>query len=416
MYPDRTPHTGAYEMKAVYRPLRLEMLSQNRFKLWNTNSFKKSDYLKINWSLMKNGIEKESGTVEKTVLPGSSEIITIPYSKLDSLTDDYQLNISYVDETGFEVAAEQFILQDVARETKVPVSKKLTVMETPESVGISFENGKAVFNKTTGELASYTYDGKELINSMPAGGTKGFLPNVYRAPIDNDSHGAAPKWSVKKLENAKPEFVSLAFENKGDEVIVSVKYNIVSNRKKLYKSDIIYTVLSDGTVSVMTNLVREPFSDKDIPRFGLTVELPPELKYVQYYGRGEKENLCDMNRHSPVGVYKSTVEEMHEPYILPQDNGNHGGTKYLKLTDSDGKGIEFVADPKFSFSVHNYTQALLVKAQHREDLKDENTTFVSLDGFHRGAGTNSCGPDTLEKYRFVFDKEIKFRFTFKPIV
>ena len=173
--------------------------------------------------------------------------------------------------------------------------------------------------------------------------------------------------------------------------------------------------MSDGSVSVTANLVREPFSDKDIPRFGLTVELPPELKCVQYYGRGKKENLCDMNRHSLVGVYNSTVEEMHEPYILPQDNGNHGGTKYLKLTDKDGKGIEFVADPKFSFSVHNYTQALLVKAQHREDLKDENTTFVSLDGFHRGAGTNSCGPDALEKYRFVFDKEIKFRFAFKPI-
>lgn len=415
MYPDRTPHTGAYEMKTVYRPLRLEMISPNRFKLWNTNSFKSSGYITINWALMKNGIEAESGTLEHDVLPTSFEIVKIPYSRPNT-NDDYQLNITYTDEAGFEIAKEQFILQDVEKECKLPEAKKLTIMETADSVGISFENGKVVFNKKTGELASYTCDGTELMNSMPAGGIKGLLPNVYRAPIDNDSHGPSPKWNVKKLSNAKPNFMSLSFESEDDSVVVLVKYMIASGKKKLYRSDIRYTIFADGAISVLTNLAREPFSDKDIPRFGITLELPPELKYVEYYGRGEKENLCDINRHALIGVYKSTVEEMHEPYILPQDNGNHGGTKYLKITNKDGKGVEFVAHPKFSFSVHNYTQASLVKAQHREDLKDENTTFVSIDGFHRGAGTNSCGPDTLEKYRFVFDYEIRFKFTIKPIV
>ena len=101
-------------MKTVYRPLRLEMISPNRFKLWNTNSFKSSGYITINWALMKNGIEAESGTLEHDVLPTSFEIVKIPYSRPNT-NDDYQLNITYTDEAGFEIAKEQFILQDVEK-------------------------------------------------------------------------------------------------------------------------------------------------------------------------------------------------------------------------------------------------------------------------------------------------------------
>ena len=106
---------------------------------------------------------------------------------------------------------------------------------------------------------------------------------------------------------------------------------------------------------------------------------------------------------------------MHENYIKPQDNGNHGGTKRLTLTDANGDGIAVIGLPKFSFSVHDYTQALLCEAKHREDLRAQNTTFLSIDGFMRGAGSNACGPDALEQYRFTFRDEIEFKFAVQPV-
>ena len=127
------------------------------------------------------------------------------------------------------------------------------------------------------------------------------------------------------------------------------------------------------------------------------------------------ENLPDMNAQAPVGIYESTVPEMHENYIKPQDNGNHGGTKYLRLTDTTGTGLQFFSASKFSFSVHDYTQALLSEAKHREDLRAQNTTFLSIDGFMRGAGSNACGPDALEQYRFTFRDEIEFKFAVQPV-
>ena len=414
MYPDRTPHTGAYEMKAVYRPVLCEKIDDTHYKFLNTNRFRSTDYITFEWELCENGNTIQTGSFKETILPCQTAFVTIPV-RIETENADYQLNIYYKDDTGFEIACEQIILRDISCELFIPALSALTVMESNDSIGIAYADGKIVFSKTTGELLSYTADGNELINSTPADSVKGFLPNVFRAPIDNDAHGGTTKWNAKRIKKAKPVFKDISYTKKNGNIYVTVKYNIVSDNLKIFNSSIKYAVYSDGTLEITASLSREFYSDKDIPRFGLTVELPEEFKNVEFYGRGPGENLCDINRHSKIGIFKSTVEDMHELYIKPQDNGNHGGTKYLRLTDKNGNGVMILGLPKFSFSVHNYTQSSLVNAQHREDLKNQHTTFLSIDGFHRGVGSNSCGPDTLPQYRFTFDDEIKFKFMVKPI-
>jgi hypothetical protein len=71
---------------------------------------------------------------------------------------------------------------------------------------------------------------------------------------------------------------------------------------------------------------------------------------------------------------------------------------------------------KFSFSAHHYTQKLLQEAKHQEDIVDQNTTVLSIDGYMRGTGTASCGPDTLPQYTFDAKDGLAFEFTLKPIV
>ena len=39
-----------------------------------------------------------------------------------------------------------------------------------------------------GEFLSYVYNGKQLINQCPLGIARGFTPELYRAPIDNDMY------------------------------------------------------------------------------------------------------------------------------------------------------------------------------------------------------------------------------------
>jgi beta-galactosidase len=49
VYPDRKPHTGALEMKAVYRPIRCEKVGNKLYKFTNTNRCRASDYIDITW-------------------------------------------------------------------------------------------------------------------------------------------------------------------------------------------------------------------------------------------------------------------------------------------------------------------------------------------------------------------------------
>ena len=146
------------------------------------------------------------------------------------------------------------------------------------------------------------------------------------------------------------------------------------------------------------------------------LELPHEFENIEYFGLGEYENLPDYKAQSRVGIYSTTVDAMHEPYIYPLDNGNRGETRWMKITDADGNGILFCnSKGNFSFSAHHYTQKLLNDAKHQEDLHDEGTTVVSIDGYIRGAGTASCGEDALKPYRFSAKNGLKFRFSILPI-
>ena len=146
------------------------------------------------------------------------------------------------------------------------------------------------------------------------------------------------------------------------------------------------------------------------------LEMPKEFRNIEYYGMGPDENLSDMYAQAIVGVYNTTVEEMDEPYIRPQDSGNRTNVRYLAVTDSEGNGIKFAYDDEyFNFNARAYSQKLLNDAKHQEDLHDENTTVINIDGFTRGTGTGSCGPDVLPQFVVDGRKELEFSFYMMPV-
>ena len=49
-------------------------------------------------------------------------------------------------------------------------------------------------------------------------------------------------------------------------------------------------------------------------------------------------------------------------------------------------------------SATHYRAAGLEAATHHEELVPRTETIVHIDAAHRGVGTASCGPDTLEQY------------------
>lgn len=415
LYPDKTPHTGAYVIKAVYRPVRSKRVSGKVFEFTNTNRFKNSSYLDVVWTQLVNGQEVKTGTIKLDIAPMKTKTYEIDYDTFEAVADCH-INIAYFD-NGHRVALEQAVLNDKATFSKYSANAgSVSTSVKNDMLTVEFKNGKTVFNTKTGEMTSYIVNGYEYLNINPADNSKGFVPNVVRASLDNDTYGFKKAWEKIKLHNATTVCKSFDYADKTVVARVGASYVIKSGFKTHFRANLIYTIHADGLVNIECQLSKALFGCDELQRFGVTVELPSAFKNIEFYGRGsdeKMENLCDMNDHAYIGLWKTTVEAMHEPYVMPQDNGNCGGVKYLKLSDECGNTFTVYGEPKFSFSAHNYTQNAIHKAKHQEELEYADTTFVCIDGFMRGTGTNTCGPDTLEKYRVKTDKPLVFRFAFK---
>lgn len=408
MYPDRTPHTGALQMKEIYRPVRIAHKDGNVFSFTNTNRFRNTSYLTMNWVLERNGVAYDNGSVVLDIEPEATADIELSYKAINA-DNDFIMNFICMDGER-EISREQIILNDVSVTYELYKTGKIGVESDGHKVTVKFDGGEAVFNSDNGNIVSYKKHKKEYLNQKPASGNKGFIPNVFRAPLDNDRE-IANNWFKLKLDDVTiiPDSFDVCLD--GNNASVMSVYNIKGGKKELFECIVYYTISPAGEMKVRAVLNKVIDEKIELPRFGMTVELPAEFTEVEYYGRGSYENLPDFTAQSPIGIYRSTVHEMHEPYIMPQDNGEHCNVKWLDISDGDGHSIRVYAEERFAFNIHDYTQDNLYKAKHQEDIVYVDSSVLTIDGYVRGTGTNSCGPETLPEYRIDEDSMLIFEFT-----
>lgn len=417
-FPDRTPHSGAYEMKAVYRPIRSERISDNLYRFRNTNSFTDASEYGIDYEIYKNAKLYDSGSVLLDLKPGEQVSVPIAHKSTDD-EDDYYINFIYTDSKGEVVAKEQHIINSVIKKAKITESSRIAVNKSGSEITLTCAEASLVINKNTGEIKSYSVHGEQLISESSA-----IVPDIYRAPIDNDRN-KTNGWKRKGFTDAKYVYDKLSkFEVSKDGLSAKIKTTgrFVSNGKTLFNGEVKFKLYSDGTIKVSTKIIKKfsILSKIELPKFGMTIKLNKSLQNVSYYGRGDEnglgECLPDFLQHSNMGMYSSCVEEMKQEYIKPQENGTHCDTKYVELKDSNNKfGICLLANKApFTFNVHNYSNESIRSANHIEDLKDAPFVTLNIDGFVRGAGSNSCGPDVLSDYKVWLKDELKFSFYIKP--
>lgn len=415
LYPDRTLHTGAKAMKNVYRPVRAT-LNGDKITFLNTNRFRNTSYLTAVWEVVKNGnilIAADEAVLD--IEPEATAEFVLD-AKIPAEECDCHLNIYYYDgET--EIAAEQIAIKEDYKTEIAKSEEKLNICEADGVIKVEFAAGSASFCKASGQLESYIVNGKETVNASPAF-AKGFLPNIYRARLDNDNM-YGDEWIEAGYDDYSCKLISFDVESSEKLVEIESTYLLKSpkTRMALAQVEIEYKVYGDGCIKVEAEF--KPIAKKRLaahmPRFGVMMELAAEYSNVEYYGLGEDENLADLKSHALTGVYNTTVEAMDEPYIKPQDSGNRTEVRYVALTDSEGDGIKFAfKDNYFNFNVRGYSQKLLQKAKHQEDLHSENTVALNIDGFTRGTGTRSCGPDILDKYEVDGSKGLEFTFYMMP--
>jgi len=122
---------------------------------------------------------------------------------------------------------------------------------------------------------------------------------------------------------------------------------------------------------------------------------------VEYFGWGPHESYVDKRRSARRGRYLTTVDEMYEPYIMPQEHGSRYGTEWAIVSNELGMGLKFEGGAPFSLNASHYTPEDLTRAAHDYELAKlkRRETIVHVDFLMSGVGSGSCGPQLLEKYR-----------------
>jgi beta-galactosidase len=174
------------------------------------------------------------------------------------------------------------------------------------------------------------------------------------------------------------------------------------------------TITGDGAVEIANEVKANV--DVNLPRVGLSLQLPSGFENFTWYGRGPVENYRDRKVGTAVGLYSSTVNEQFVPYVMPQENGNKTDVRWLSLTDENGVGLKVTADSALmEASVSHISAAELFKALHTNELERQEAVILNIDHAQAGLGGASCGPMTLEQYR-LRPGDYNFSFRLQPVL
>lgn len=412
-YPDRTPHSGALQMKACYRPVRAKRISDSEYEFKSFKYFAATQ-LSVDYILLTDGIKTASGTFTVDILPQGSQRVS-----LDDITVNKSKNcvIIFKYYNGeFLVASEQHELSEGVLKFDRPLGlSNIKTQQSENKLFITFSDGSMIFDCKTGFFDSYIYKGKELINQTPLSDFKGFGIQLYRAPLDNDMY-ISKVWEALRLDSAVNYSRKNSFCVNGTRVEIESTLTAKSPKSlSLATVKARYTIFENGEI-VATFECTSGGAGIMIPRFGVQLEMPAAFGNVKYLGLGDTVNLSDFREHALTGIYECTADTMREDYIKPQESATRCGVRFAEITDSDGVGFRFEAIEKpFALAVNPFTPEQCAKARHREDLENMSTTCINIDAQVMGAGSNSCGPIPSKQYLLGSLRGKKLSFAVKPI-
>jgi len=378
---DRRPKPAMYEMRAIAAPLAItaKNLDTLRFEVFNKQFFVDSQAYELHWSYSVEGETVESGTLSiGKIAPRAKKVITVPSKKIryNTVRGERFLTFSIVRKAATEWSAPK------AEIGEVQFKLKSLALAKPKRLSTSHISG--LVNKQ-GEI------------NLPYGVSSPVL-TLFRAPTENDTYGhIVPQWRKWGLDRL---------------TLASAKVNKTAAQIKISKVwktgagiDIKHTQVVEavkGGFSV-TETVKIPSTVTDLPRIGTTFQLSGSLSHLTYFGAGPVETYPDRKLAS-ITKCSGTVEEQYVPYVVPQESGGHSDVRWIELSgisndiDKSEQKVRIILDKPRQVSVLPFTQEEFTARSHDVELIPSGTTVVTLDAVHRGLGTASCGPDTIEKY------------------
>ena len=414
-YPDRTPHTGLLEYKHVIRPVRVSMADEAKgvVSFRNYYGFLSLSHLIGRYAVVSGKETLAQGEFTLNTPAGETEEITL---NLGAYPAGSYLNFTFAlkrDDSwapaGHIVAQDQLALKlGTVQPAQLLPRSPLTLEKTHQGFTVKGNDFQVSF-------------GLEGMNGMIFHGVNmmenGLRVNLWRAPTDNDLgwQGAASKWENKLYLNhmqSRGEKLEANLTPNGAvvDIVCLCGPKVLPPMMRVTQR---YTVTGEGKVTLTVTYDPLRKIDDYLPRLGLRFEMPAGFERLVWQGRGPFESYPDKKTGALLGRWEFTVDETHEPYVRPQENGAHEDTAFAALLNVRGMGL-MVSGENYSFSVHHYTPEMLTKAEHTVELGRTDAITWLIDGAMGPLGTNSCGPEPLEEDKLYLKEARSFRFAFLP--
>lgn len=423
VYPDRTPHTGLLEYQNVYRPARVVSFCQKTGELCLENYMNYvdlKDYIYLVYEVNCDGklLEKKQFILQESVLPRKKGTILLDITVPDS--GKCYLKVSYHLKHGTSVMAQgsrmgfdEILLKNqdgrnqqatALLETQEQKEAEVQVSETDRFLSIRSDTFFYVYNKLSGLFEQLSVDGEELLETP-------MELNIWRAPTDNDRK-IKQEWIDAGYDRSKARAYDTHWEMNGEGIRIYSTVSVAAVAiQKVLDIEAVWKIYRTGEISVKMH-VKKDREFPQLPRFGIRLFLRGEYENLKFYGLGPHESYRDKCCSCSHGLYDTTVEEQHEDYICPQENGSHTDCDYLML-EKENQTVTAVSSRPFSFNVSYYSQEELTRKAHNFELEKSGSTIVCLDYAQNGIGSNSCGPELRKEYQFTeetFTFDMKFLF------
>lgn len=420
--PDRTPSPGLYEYKKVIEPITTTAVDIQKgiINLLSRYDFANLDRFNLVYKVMEDDVILQTGFMAvPSIEARANKDITLPYD-LSAIKvkpgAHYYVNISYqlredtrYASSGHELATAQFELPLYKEGIVIRPEGILNVEKEHTTLHVKGANFSLDFNLVNGNLMNIVRDGMQVLS-------KGPRLTLWRAPISNDMEIIDKLKKVYFLHLEHEVVMNIDYHMEGNILKVEVDtINSTTNSAWHFKTKYVYTVCPSGDILIDvegTPSGRVDLAPDMLPRIGVSMHLDKSMEHVRYFGMGPGENYADSKEAAQMGLYANTVDGLFTNYVIPQENGNHMGCKWVSMTNDRGMGLLASTEGDFNFSASWYEDKDLDDAKHTCDLVKRDYIVFNVDYKQNALGTNSCGQWQLDKYRAKFeDFKLSFRLT-----
>ena len=269
------------------------------------------------------------------------------------------------------------------------------------------EGGSVSIDTTSGYIVSYKYEGKELLAAP-------IRYNFWRPPTLNDivdRNGLKCWQGLDKMQCRLVRSSNRRITDSNNPGL-ELEYLLLSNEdgyimlKELIKLD------KDGSL-VVNYVVNTNKSYRTLPKLGMQFGLDHSFEQTEWEGN-RYETYPDRRTARKWGENRmKTADVLGEMHPVPQESGNRECSRVI--FSSGVKSLAIYSSAKeFSFSVRDYDDSVITKAERINQLTSAGHYVVNVDYKQAGVGTATCGPGVEEPYLVDGDRTYNYSFSLVP--